>query len=228
MKSVAPNGGRKATGRKPSAKLELTRLRILDAAAKVFSRKSYHLALLRDIAEEAGIHVTALYYHFDNKEQLVEAMMNRLATSGHERVLAAVEALPESATHRERIAAAARAQLASILVDREYMSAHARVLRQIPDEVLERHRAVLRQGFVFWRKLIKEAWKVGEIRKELDPTLATQILLGSLNWSAEWYRPGRLSPDQIAMQTVALVFDGMAPRETAKRTRSRAAPAHVK
>jgi AcrR family transcriptional regulator len=63
---------RKAAGRKPSRKAEITRQRILRAASKAFASRGYQLALLGDIARDAGMHVTALYYYFDSKEHLVE------------------------------------------------------------------------------------------------------------------------------------------------------------
>jgi len=206
-------GSRKAAGRKPSRKLELTRQRIVNAAAKVFSRKGYQLALLSEIAAEAGVHVTALYYHFDSKEQLVEEMLNRLALSVANRVHSAVEALGPEASFRERLLTAARAQMAAIFSGSDYIKAHGRVLYQVPQEVRERHFTTLRLGYNFWRSLVNEAWLRGEIRRDLEPGITTQLLMGSINWSQEWYKPGRLSPEEIAERAVELAFDGMAPRQ---------------
>ena len=207
---------RKAAGRKPSRKLEATRERILNAAAKVFSRKGYQLALLSDIAAEAGIHVTALYYHFDSKEHLVEEMLNRLARSVASRVNAAVGALDEDASFKDRILAAARAQMSAMLSETDYIKAHSRVLYQVPDDVRRRHFTILRVGYNLWRSLVNDAWLRGEIRRDLDTGVTTQLLMGCINWSQEWYKPGRLSPEEIAERAVDLVFDGMAPRPAAR------------
>jgi AcrR family transcriptional regulator len=218
-------GSRKAAGRKPSRKLEITRQRIVAAAAKVFSRKGYQLALLSEIAAEAGIHVTALYYHFDSKERLVEEMLNHLALRVANRVQAEVEALGEQASYRERILAAAKAQMAAILSETDYMKAHGRVLYQVPEDVRLRHFKILRLGYAIWRSLIHEAWLRGEIRRDLEPGITTQLLMGSLNWSPEWYKPGRLSPAEIAERAVDIAFDGMAPRAPGGKRRTPAAKA---
>ena len=203
---------RRAGARKESPKKAETRLRILDAAARVFSRHGYQAARLRDVAEEAGLHLTALYYHFNNKDDLAEAMMNRLALKGRALIDAALAELPPAASFRQRIAAAARAQLTAMLADTDYMAAHAKVLQQVPEEVAARHRLVLHQTSAIWRDLMRGARDSGEIGAAVDPGIATQLLLGSLNWSAQWYRPGPLSPAQIAESAIAMTFDGLRPR----------------
>ena len=204
---------RKAAGRKPSKKAEVTRQRILQSAAKAFAAKGYQLALLSEIAEDAGVHVTALYYYFDTKEHLVEEMLNRFAASGYQAVAAQVQALAPEANYREKITAAAVAQLRSMLSQPDTMAAHSRVLYQVPQDVRDRHFVLLRKNFLYWRGLVRGAWESGEVRGDLDPTIATQILMGSLNWTPEWYKPGRMTPDDIARVAVAIMFDGMAPRK---------------
>lgn len=216
---------RKAAGRKPSQKAEITRLRILKAAAKVFARHGYQLALLGNIAREAGVHVTALYYYFDTKEHLVEEMLNRFASTNDAAVRASVQALPAGASYREKITAAAITQVSAMLSETDFMAAHSRVLYQVPQEVRDRHFVYLRAGLFFWRALIKGAWDSGEIRRELDPTIATQILMGSLNWTPEWYHPGRKTPAEIARDAVDIMFDGMAAHRSlppVKRAKSAA------
>jgi AcrR family transcriptional regulator len=216
---------RKAAGRKPSRKAEVTRLRILKAAAKIFAQHGYHLALLGNIAREAGIHVTALYYYFDTKEHLVEEMLNRFATATDTAVRASVQALPAGASYREKITAAAITQVSAMLSDTDFMTAHSRVLYQVPQDVRDRHFVYLRAGLFFWRALIKGAWDSGEIRRELDPSIATQILMGSLNWTPEWYHPGRKTPAEIARDAVDIMFDGMAARRPVKPVKSARSPA---
>jgi len=212
---------KKAAGRKPSRKAEVTRLRILQAAAKIFARNGYHLSLLGDIAREAGIHVTALYYYFDTKEHLVEEMLNRFAMAVNTKVLDAVQALPPDITYREKITAAAVTQLECIVTEADFMAAHSRVLYQVPQELRDRHFVYLRTGFYFWRALMKGAWDAGEIRRDFDPTIATQILMGSLNWTPEWYRPGGKTPAEIARDAVDIMFEGMGEgRGTPVKSRS--------
>ena len=54
-----------------------TRDRLLDAAELVFSEKGVSRTSLNDIAEAAGVSRGAIYWHFKNKADLFNAMMER-------------------------------------------------------------------------------------------------------------------------------------------------------
>lgn len=51
---------------------------ILEAAIKVFARKGYIDAAISDVADEADVAVTAVYYHFSGKDDLFAAAMRRV------------------------------------------------------------------------------------------------------------------------------------------------------
>ena len=59
-----------------NTKSDSTRLRILHAAAKAFRQNGYAASSLRDIADSADMQAGSLYYHFDSKEVLAEAVMD--------------------------------------------------------------------------------------------------------------------------------------------------------
>lgn len=207
----APN----AAGRKPSRKTEVVQERILDEAAKVFARKGYQLAKLSDISDAMGVHVTSLRYHFPTKDALVEDMMNSLVTYVNAQVRASVATLPKTSSVRERIAAAARAYMKATLHKRDYMSAHANVLNQVPTDLRERHYKHLEQNNRFWRGLVEEAIKAGEMRPGLSPSVATQVLSGTLVWTREWFNPKKSSPEDLADQLVEILFAGLASPDAA-------------
>lgn len=56
-------------------KSEQTRQNILEAAEAVFAAKGFEGANMREIAEAAGVNKFMLYYHYDNKESLFEAVL---------------------------------------------------------------------------------------------------------------------------------------------------------
>jgi AcrR family transcriptional regulator len=62
----------------PARRREQTRNALLDAAAAVFSRRGFNGASLDEIAETAGFTRGAIYKHFDGKEDLFFALMDRL------------------------------------------------------------------------------------------------------------------------------------------------------
>lgn len=57
---------------------EITRKTILDAALKVFSSKGYSATRLEDIADIAGVTRGAIYWHFKNKADLYNTLVNEI------------------------------------------------------------------------------------------------------------------------------------------------------
>jgi AcrR family transcriptional regulator len=56
---------------------EHVRTRLLNAAVRVFDRKGYAGASVREIAEAAGVTKPALYYHFGSKEGVLLAILRQ-------------------------------------------------------------------------------------------------------------------------------------------------------
>ena len=57
------------------------RVDIIDAAIHRFARNGFADTSIGDIAEEAGVVVTAVYYHFSGKEELFSAAVHRVFES---------------------------------------------------------------------------------------------------------------------------------------------------
>ncbi len=55
-----------------------TKKRILDAALKVFAEKGYEATNVREIAEELGYTKSALYKHYKSKEEIWDALIDKL------------------------------------------------------------------------------------------------------------------------------------------------------
>lgn len=54
---------------------------IIDAAIRLFARKGFVDASVADVAEEADVVATAVYYHFSGKEELFSAAVHRVFDS---------------------------------------------------------------------------------------------------------------------------------------------------
>lgn len=60
---------------------EITERKILDTATKLFFEKGWEQTTIQDIVDEIGdITRGAFYHHFKSKEDIIEAVLNRLAT----------------------------------------------------------------------------------------------------------------------------------------------------
>ena len=84
----------------PPDQEEHVRTRLLNAAVRVFDRKGYAGASVREIAEMAGVTKPALYYHFGSKEGLLMAILEQAKRDVDEAIDRAVA---RTGTARQRI-----------------------------------------------------------------------------------------------------------------------------
>jgi AcrR family transcriptional regulator len=192
-------------------KSDLTRGRILDAAAMVFRDKGYPGARLSDIADLADTQAGSLYYHFDSKERLAEEVLAIGVDRVSAAVAAATGALPPDAGFAARLQAAVEAHVLAMLRNDAYSAANVRIINQVPADVRERHLSHHRHYGAFWRNFLARAQEAGEVRGDVDLAAMRMLILGALNWSVEWYRPGRLSPEAIASQFTRVFLAGVLP-----------------
>lgn len=199
-------------GRPTPSKSARTRQRILDAAAAAFRRDGFASVTLKDIAERAGLQTGSLYYHFDGKEDLVDAILSAGTEGALVATREAVEALGKRAEPLARLRAAITAHLRVVLSEDSYASANLRILGQVPEAIREKHLRRQRAYGAFWDALLREAAAAGAVRADLDLSVTRMLALGALNWSVEWYRKGRRSPSEIAAHATTLILDGIARR----------------
>ena len=81
---------------------ERVRTRLLNAAVRVFDRKGYSRASVREIAELAGVTKPALYYHFGSKEGVLLAVLRQAERQFADAV---AQAVARAGTARRRIVA---------------------------------------------------------------------------------------------------------------------------
>jgi AcrR family transcriptional regulator len=203
------------------SKSDRTRRRILDAAALSFRRRGFASVTLKHIAERAGIQAGSLYYHFDSREEIVEAVLAAGVKNAFAATREAVDALGSGADPLARLRAAIAAHLRVILTESDYSSANLRIFGQLPDAIRRRHLKLQRAYGGFWRALFQGAADAGVIRADLDLAIIRMLTLGALNWSVEWYQEGRRSPSEIAAHASTMILEGLASRATSRRGSSK-------
>jgi AcrR family transcriptional regulator len=188
-----------------------TRRRILDAAAHVLSVKGYAGTRLSDVAEYAELQAPAIYYYFPSRDDLIEEVMYAGIAAMREHLRDAVDALLPQTSPMDRILAAVEAHLRHELELSDYASALIRNAGQIPDRLRARQ---LKEDAAYgriWRRLFDDARAHGQLRSDLDARLAQLLVIGALNWSAEWFDPRRSSVDTIVSNAQVLVRNGLSP-----------------
>jgi len=208
----------RSAGRRALPKSEATRERIIAAAAHVLVERGYAGTKLSDIAEQAGLQAGSLYYHFDDRDDIVDQVLRRSVRGILQRVRSAVEALPAGARSFDRLRAAIVAHLEVILESSDVSSAGLRLMSQLPPEIQRRYRRIQRDYGDYWHGLITTAQQDGSIRADIDPVRLRLFVIGQLNWVAEWPRPTRGPIDEMAGDALAIITDGIASGATTGRS----------
>jgi TetR/AcrR family transcriptional regulator, cholesterol catabolism regulator len=197
----------------PSAGYAHKRAAIIEAAARVFQRSGYERASMNDVATEAGADRASVYYHFKGKHELFHAV-----------IIDAVQHLVDAA---ERIAAAdltAAAQVQALVAELMraytdhypylYVYVQEDMTKLVQDDPSARTLRRLARRFTGAVEAMMAAGIAsGEFKPGLDPALATNAVLGALNWSHRWFRPGRgAAPDDVAAVFVEIFLHGLVCR----------------
>jgi AcrR family transcriptional regulator len=208
------------TAEETESKSARTRARILDAAAHVLSVKGYAGTRLSDVAAEAEIQAPAIYYYFPSREDLIEEVMFSGIDEMGKHLQKVLDALPPATPPMDRIMAAVEAHLRHELELSDYATASIRNSGQVPEELRKRQRDAEQRYGRIWRRMFDDAAADGELRTDLDPRVAQLLVMGSLNWSAEWWDPRRGSVDAIVKNAQVLVRNALAPVKSPARRKT--------
>ena len=170
----------------------------MEEAAALFAARGFEGTSVRDVVGRVGMLPGSLYAHFAGKEALLAAVY----AEGVRRIHAAVEhALAGETEPWARLEAATRAHLDTLLKKSAYAQV---VIRVRPEEApgVRTQLIALRDGYEErFRELIAQL----PLAPGTDRRALRLLLLGALNWSPEWYRPGGASPHRIAGDFIGLL-----------------------
>jgi AcrR family transcriptional regulator len=181
---------------------------ILAVAVAVFNEQGYDAASVAQLAERLGVSKSALYHHFDSKEELLAVALDQ-ALGGLEAVLHTAEATSGSAA--DRLGAVLRGAVRVLVARLPFVTLLLRVRGNSEVE-----RAALKRRRAFDQNvtgLVRAAQAEGSVRADIDASVATRLVFGMVNSLVEWYRPnGSESADQLASDVYAVVLDGLRTR----------------
>lgn len=182
-----------------------TRQTILRAAAGVFRERGFAETGMREIAQAADLSPANLYYYFKSKHELLYFCQDHSV----DRMLAATRSLKEKRLNAaERLRRVITAHLTYTLDVLDGAAAHTEV------DALPR---ALRARIVTKRDRYEKAVRcivADGVRRgafvRCDPALVTRAILGALNWTAKWYRPGgKLPPAEVAESFASYLVRGL-------------------
>jgi AcrR family transcriptional regulator len=151
-----------------------TRIRILEAALYLFSKKGYLGATTREIAGRAGVAEITLYRHFPSKEKLFEEMVTMYSF-----LPALREMLPElrNMEYRQALTGLARKFLGRLSERRELIRIMQSEMAVYPSKVKKIYHGLIGEMFSTLASYFEELQKQGKLRT-FQPELAAKAFLG--------------------------------------------------
>jgi AcrR family transcriptional regulator len=197
-------------GERIQRRAEARRLEILRAAARTFRRRGFAGAGMRDIAAEADLSPGNLYHYFKGKDEILYFCQDRWLDH-------MLDVVREAGTRGRSPANVLRHVLEThvryLLDELEGSAAHLEIdalPSGLRDRMLDK-RDRYERGI---RRLVSAGVRSGEF-VPCDPRIITRAILGSLNWTARWFRPeGPATVGTVAEQLADYLIRGLQAKPT--------------
>lgn len=216
----------RASGRRPAgkaansvqrrAKSERTELYLLRTATRLFSDRGFHGTGIRDIAEDAGLAVSAMYYYASSKDEMLDAVMRR----GMGRLIESAEsALDGVHGPSERLATLVASHVSfhirnphvTRVVDQEFRALTGKTRRDI---------LAMRDTYEgIWQEVLAEGAATGEFldRGGVDKLALLEMCTGVTHW----YRPkGKLTAPELCERFADMALSLVGATRSGQRVRA--------
>ena len=199
-----------STSPQPRRRKAVRRAEILAAAREVFLAVPYEQASITQIAARAGCVVGTIYGYFEHKRALLDAVL----ADFYDELIADIEprfAVIEGTADRLRFLVARHLQIT--LDDPSWLKLLAREARGDESYFGSKLHALNRRYAQFVTRTLADGIARGELRADLDPTLARDFFFGGLeHWVRNTVGRGRPGdPALSARQIVGMLLGGWAP-----------------
>lgn len=176
---------------------------IMDSAAALFAKVGYPNAKMQDIAEACGATKSMLYHYFPTKDKLLSAML----TEHLEKVIASVDEAVAGGTP-------AKSRFATFVQTYTQKSAQSRRRHVIAMNDVKFLPKAMQTPLRQLEKKVTD--QVADLLREVNPGLEdgvykpyTMMLLGMLNWTDYWFRPGGpMKSDELCERITRLFLHG--------------------
>ncbi|MBQ0917864.1 TetR family transcriptional regulator [Hydrogenophaga aromaticivorans] len=185
---------------------------LMRAAAKLFRQYGFAATSTRDIATAAGMRSGSPFYHFENKEALLAGVMHegmqsalRRQTAAMDGAAAAGAAAGQTLSARECLRVLVRNHLEVLLgPDSDFIPVMLYEWRSLSEAQRSEVNRLKADYEAAWVPVLQALHASGELKGE--PGLARLMLFGALNWSVQWFDPGRQASLDDLTQTTLLLF----------------------
>jgi AcrR family transcriptional regulator len=178
-------------------------LAILDCAAALFAKEGYPSAKMQDVAKACGATKSMLYHYYPTKDDLLFALL----TEHLARVIQGVdEAVASPGQPRDRLLALVQAYTQKSAQSRRRHMVAMQDVKYLPK--------AKQTPLIEQQRVLTD--RVADLLRALHPGLPaetykpyTMMLIGMLNWTDMWYRPGgAMKPQELCDRMARLFLKG--------------------
>ncbi|MER7717736.1 TetR/AcrR family transcriptional regulator [Streptomyces flaveolus] len=192
---------------------------IIEAARAEFSEQGYGATSIRDIAQRAGVSLSALYYYYKGKQELLVAILDEGLDAYFSACEVALEAAGDDPAERLEALVSATVRFRT-----DHPLKSSIVLtegRSLEPEHLARYRENEERGSQQFREVIEQGVEEG-IFLTPYPDDARRAVIAMCNAIAQWYSPeGPVSVDELVERYVSLALTVVEYRPRAVRRPAR-------
>lgn len=184
----------------------MTREGILEAAARIFSEKGFHATSMNDIAEAVNLQKASLYYHFENKQEILITLLDHALDLINARLETVIS---QPISPEEKLRKAIITYIQTIAENQSLAAVLLLEIRSLDPDLKTRHASRREKFENIWKEMIIEGQREGKFNT-IDPSMTGRAILGVMNWTVNWYRSnGPKSATDIANLFADLLLNGL-------------------
>lgn len=189
------------------------RIKIIEAATRVFSEQGFYNSTVADVAREADVADGTIYLYFKNKDDLLISLFEH---SMEFFIQAAHEEMATTTNPAEKLKKFIALHLHLVQRNQNLAQVIQIELRQSSKFMKEYANEKFFEYLSIVQKILEEAQEKGIFRRDADPVILKRAIFGAVDEMAlEWVlmKKKRYSMDQAADQLCTMFIEGLLPRE---------------
>ncbi len=188
---------------------------ILQIARTLFAEKGFEAASIRAIGDAAGILSGSLYYHFSEKDDMLDELVRPFVLP----LLKQYEVIAQSdADAPARLQQMIQFGLQNLTREPDLLKIVANDRKFFAkSERFSYVEEAWQDIFQIWYGVLQDGVRQGHFRGDLNMHISLRMIIELLNGTVDWFRPdGRFTIEQVIETQVALLFGGLIPRTPPK------------
>lgn len=175
-------------------------------ATALFQERGFSATSMRDLATELGIEAASIYAHIRSKEEILHRICFRMADA----FFAALDQADQVGLQAgEKLRQVIIAHVNVLTLNPSASAVFLQEWRHLNEPGLSEFLQLREQYEARFRDILRQGMESGEFKRASEKFTAL-LLLSSLNWIPNWYKPaGSMSPDQIGEAIATTLLSGI-------------------